>query len=330
MPKALITGSAGFIGLHLARALLRRGYEVTLLDNFARAVQDAELEAVSSQPGARLAQLDLLQPAALDALGRDYDFVIHLAALLGVQNVRNRPFDVLTLNNAMVERVIEFARRQSRLSRLLFSSTSEVYAGTLQYFGMTVPTPESTPLAITDLAEPRTSYMLSKIYGEALCRHSGLPFTLIRVHNAYGPRMGLSHVIPELLRKAHDLPPGGKLEVYSVKHRRTFCYISDVVELIVRMLESPACSGEVLNVGNETPEIAIGELARIILDTVGRDAEIAPMPETPGSPLRRGPDMSKTAALVNYRAQVAVEEGVRRTYEWYRDNVFTGAQLSAV
>jgi nucleoside-diphosphate-sugar epimerase len=96
------------------------------------------------------------------------------------------------------------------------------------------------------------------------------------------------------------------------------------------MLESPACSGEVLNVGNESPEIAIGELARIILEAVGRDAEIAPMPETAGSPRRRGPDMSKAAALVDYRAQVDVREGVRRTYAWYRDNVFAGGQLSAV
>jgi len=96
--------------------------------------------------------------------------------------------------------------------------------------------------------------------------------------------------------------------VFSVNHRRTSCYIADVVELIVRMLESAACSGEVLNVDNETPEITIGELARIILDTVGRDAEIAPMPETAGSPLRRGPDMSKAAKLVSYHAHVDVQE----------------------
>ena len=82
--------------------------------------------------------------------------------------------------------------------------------------------------------------------------------------------------------------------------------------------------------GNETPEIAISELARIILDTVGRDAEIAPMPETAGWPLRHGPDMSKAAKLVSHRAQLDVQEGVRRTYAWYRGNIFVGAQLSAV
>lgn len=330
MPKTLITGGAGFIGLHLARALQSRGHELTLLDNFARGVEDPELAELLARPGVHLLRRDLLAGEAFDGLAGDYEFVVHLAALLGVQNVRNRPYDVLTINNAMLERVIEFCRRQPRLNRLLFSSTSEVYAGTLRYFGMPVPTPETTPLALSDPSEPRTSYMLSKIYGEAMCRFSGVPFTIIRVHNAYGPRMGLSHVIPELLRKAYQLEDGGKLEVFSVNHRRTFCYISDIVELIARILESPACCGEVLNGGNESPEIAIGDLARIVLDTVGRRAEIVPRPETPGSPQRRAPDMSTAARLTSYHALVNVPEGVRRTWEWYRTNVFEGNIPSAV
>ena len=330
MPKTLVTGSAGFLGLHLTRELLDRGHKVTMLDNFARAVEDAELAEVLSRSGVEFVRRDLLASGAFDGLGEDYDYIVHLAALLGVQNVRNRPYEVLTLNNAMLEQVIGFARRQRRFERLLFSSTSEVYGGTLRYFGMPVPTPETTPLAVNDLAEPRTSYMLSKIYGEALCRHSGRPFTLIRVHNAYGPRMGLSHVIPELLRKAHDLPPGGKLQVFSVNHRRAFCYVSDVVELIARLLESPAAAGQVFNVGNESQEIAIGELARIVLETVGSSAETVAMPETPGSPERRAPAMGKAAALVGYQARVDIREGVRRTYDWYRANVFEGLQPSAV
>jgi nucleoside-diphosphate-sugar epimerase len=330
MPKALITGAAGFIGLHLSRALLERGYQLKLVDNFARGVADAEWSAVREHPAVSVLECDLLAPGSLDGAGEDFDFIVHLAALLGVQNVRNRPYEVLTLNHAMLERVIGLARRQRRLARLLFSSTSEVYGGTLRYFGMPVPTPETTPLAVNDLAEPRTSYMLSKIYGEALCRHSGAPFTIIRVHNAYGPRMGLAHVIPELLGKAHRLAPGAPLEVFSAGHRRAFCYISDVVELIARMLEAPACQGEVLNVGNETAEISMGDLGRVVLETVGRKAEILALPDTPGSPERRVPAMEKTASLTGYRACVGLAEGVRRTYEWYRDRVFAGGQPSAI
>jgi UDP-glucose 4-epimerase len=321
MPKTLITGGTGFIGLHLARTLLERGHELTLLDVVGRE-NDAELQAVASHPSVRLIYRNLNSPGSLDDLANDYDYVIHLAALLGVQNVRERPFEVLTQNTAMLDPVIALARRQRHLNRLVFASTSEAYDGTLRYFGMPVPTPETTPLTVSDLTEPRSTYMLSKIYGEALCRYSGVPFTLIRVHNAYGPRMGLSHVIPELLRRAHNLARGETLAVYSVSHRRTFCYISDLVELVARILECPACAGEVLNVGKESPEVAMIDLGRIVLETVGRDAGILAMPDTPGSTSRRAPDMSKAGALVGYRADVDLREGVRQTYEWYREHVF--------
>jgi nucleoside-diphosphate-sugar epimerase len=208
MPRTLITGGAGFIGLHLGRALLERGHEITLLDNFARGVADPELEQVRAQPRVRFEECDLAGPGTLAG---EYDHIVHLAAIVGVDIVRSRPYDVLALNHAMLERTIAFARRQKRFARLVFASTSEVYAGTLRYFGIPVPTPESTPLTLHDLAEPRTSYMLSKIHGEALCRHSGVPWSVVRLHNAYGPRMGLSHVVPQLLRKAGELPPGAKL-----------------------------------------------------------------------------------------------------------------------
>ena len=330
MPKTLITGGAGFLGLHLGRALHARGHAVTLLDNFARARRDAELDAFINCQGVDLANRDLLLAGSLDDLGGDYDYIIHLAALLGVQNVRNRPFEVLTWNTAMLEQVIGLARRQNRLSRLLFASTSEVYAGTLHYFGMAFPTPETTPLTVNDLGEPRTTYMLSKIYGEALCRHSGLPATIFRVHNAYGPRMGLSHVIPELLSKAYRLAEGSRLEVFSADHRRTFCYVSDVVEFIARMAEAPGCAGQSLNIGNETPEITMADLARIVLRTVGRPADILPLPATPGSPPRRAPDISKAVAITGYRPRVEIADGVARTFEWYRTHVFDGGAVSAI
>ena len=102
----------------------------------------------------------------------------------------------------MLRNIITFGKRQENLERLIFTSTSEVYAGTLKYFSLKIPTPENTPLALTELSENRTSYMLSKIYGEALCLHSGLPVTIVRPHNFYGPRMGLSHVIPELFKES--------------------------------------------------------------------------------------------------------------------------------
>jgi nucleoside-diphosphate-sugar epimerase len=326
MPRTLITGGAGFIGLHLGRALAARGHEVTLLDNFARGVADPDLEQVRSRPRIRFIEGDLTAPGALAG---DYDHIVHLAAIVGVDIVRSRPYDVLALNHAMLERTISFARGQKRLARLVFASTSEVYAGTLRYFGIPVPTPESTPLTLHDLAEPRTSYMLSKIHGEALCRYSGVPWTVIRLHNAYGPRMGLSHVVPQLLRKAHDLPPGGKLQVFSPEHRRSFCYVSDVAELAARILETPACAGETLNVGSQGPEVSMQEVGRLVLRAVGRTADIQPMPDTPGSPARRAPDMTRTSRLTGYAAKTDLETGIALTWAWYK-NIFEGAGVSAV
>ena len=108
--------------------------------------------------------------------------------------------------------------------------------------------------------------------------------TVVRPHNVYGPRMGLAHVIPELLQRAHDAEDGGRLEVHSVDHRRTFCFVSDAVEMIARASQVPAGEGQVLNIGKPAPEIPIGDLAEIVIEVVGRRLEIEPLPAHPGSP----------------------------------------------
>lgn len=328
MKKVLITGGAGFIGLALAKHFAEKNYQVHILDNFSRAVKDPELEQVSSRKNVTLITCDVLNESELLALDKDYALVYHLAAIIGVQHVLNRPYDVLTLNVQMLGNIIKLCKEQKSLERLLFASTSEAYAGTLQYFDLPVPTPESTPLTTGDLDQPRTSYMLSKIYGEAMCRQSGLPYTIFRPHNIYGPRMGMSHVIPELLQKVYRMKDGDELEVYSVDHKRAFCFIDDAVALLTAMGETPACKNQVYNLGNEDNEIFIGELAKIILDTVVRDARLKEMPATPGSPTRRCPNMSKLAEHTGLKAKVDVVEGAKRTFEWYKP-VFDGTAISA-
>ncbi|HEX6752921.1 MAG TPA: NAD-dependent epimerase/dehydratase family protein [Solirubrobacterales bacterium] len=329
MARALVTGGCGFIGSHLGARLESAGYEVDLVDNLARGVVDDDLRALLERPSVRLVECDLLDPEALEGLDGEYELIFHLAAIVGVANVLERPYEVLDLNVAMTTRALELAARQERLKRFVFASTSEVYAGTLEQFELEIPTPESSPIALPDLGRPRTSYMLSKLYGEALCIHSGVPVTVIRPHNVYGPRMGMSHVIPELLERARKAADGDRLEVYSVDHRRTFCYVEDAVEMIFLAARSEAAVGQVLNVGKEGPEIAIGELAEMVIETVGRDLAIDPRPATQGSPTRRAPEMSKMTALTSYAAQVDVAEGLRRTYRWYEENVFEGTGLSA-
>jgi nucleoside-diphosphate-sugar epimerase len=323
----LITGGAGFIGYHLASHLTSSGWRVDLVDSFARGASDRALYELQSLERVRLLERDLRSGEALADADTDYTHVFHLAAIVGVSHVLERPYDVLGDNVAMLMGTLDFARTQSRLERFVFASTSEVYAGSFQHLNPPMPTPEDVPLALPDLAHPRTSYLLSKIYGEAMCRQAGIPFTIVRPHNVYGPRMGLAHVIPELLERAHAAADGGSLEVFSLDHRRAFCYVDDAVELITRAAVAEGSEGEVLNVGREEREVSIAELARIVIAVVRKRLEIVRGPEAAGSPRRRCPDMTKTTRVTGYRASTDLEVGIARTYEWYCENVFGGAVL---
>jgi len=327
--RALITGGAGFIGGHLSRRLLADGWTIDLVDNMSRGVEDDVLAALTAHPDFTLHIADLRDPHALDDLGDDYTLIIHMAALLGVQNVMDRPFDVLRENVSMLERLLDVGLRQKALRRFVFPSTSEVYVGTQQHFELPIPSPETTPLAISPLDHPRTSYMLSKIYGEALVHQCGLPFTIVRPHNFYGPRMGLSHVVPQLLQRIHASADGDELEVYSIDHMRTFCHIDDAVEYIVRLIGTDDAAGGTFNVGVQSPEVTIGELAELLCTVVGRDLRIVAGETTPGSPYRRCPDMAHTIATTGYEPQVSLTEGVTSVYDWYRERVFEGGGISA-
>jgi nucleoside-diphosphate-sugar epimerase len=321
--KILITGGAGFIGERLASALANDGYEVHILDNLMRGQKDARLVRLEADSRVKLLAIDLLQPAALDILENAYDVIVHLAAIVGVQNVIDRPYQTLRDNVLIHEAVIRFAARQSNLQRVLFASTSEVYSGSLIHLRLPLPTPEDSPLALPDLSEPRTTYMLSKIYGEAMLLHSGIPYTIVRPHNVYGPRMGMAHVIPQLLKKAHDAKSGGDLEVFSLDHSRCFCYIDDAVEMMRRLLKTDAARNQVLNLGLETPELTIKDLAEIVIATVGKPLHIAGRPATPGSPTRRVPDMTRMYKITNYSARTSLRDGIIATYEWYKTHEFS-------
>jgi nucleoside-diphosphate-sugar epimerase len=325
----LITGGAGFIGAHLARRLLGEGARIDLIDDFSRGRLDAELTALAEQPAVRCLERDLLAPGSLEDLGEDYDLVFHLAAIVGVANVMKQPLAVLRRNVELLLGMLDFAARQKRLRRLVFASTSEVHAGSLLHLDLPIPTPETAPVALPDLAQSRSSYLLSKLYGEALCHHAGLPVTVIRPYNIYGPRMGMAHVIPELLQRAERTPDGGAMTVYSTRHRRAFCYVSDAVELIARLALAEDALGGVFNVGNQGEEVAVGQLAELIVAAVGRSVAIEAGPDTPGSPARRCPDMTRTGAVTGYEARVSLPEGLRRTYDWYREQVFQPAGVAA-
>lgn len=318
--KILITGGAGFIGLHLAQKLIQKNFEVHLVDNFERGILDQELKAVQENKLVKLFALNLMDNSSYSQLDKDYDYIFHFAAIIGVTNVEKRPYDVLKNNTILLANIIDHARNQKALKRIVFTSTSEVVIGTLEANMLEIPTPETSMLALTPLDRPRTSYMLSKIYGEAMCIHSQLPYTILRPHNFYGPRMGMNHVIPELLLKAYRAQEGSTLEVFSVDHKRTFCFVSDAVEFIFRASQENSCLNQVLNLGSENPMITIGEVAETILKIVKKKLKIVPLAGHSGSPLLRCPNMKKTIRLTGYEAQISLEQGIQKTYNWYLQN----------
>ena len=328
MKKVLITGGAGFIGYHLANKLIESGYHIDLLDNFSRGVNDAQLSDLVENEKISLINADLLQ-SVVEQLDHDYRYIYHFAALIGVQHVLKSPYDVLAKNFTLLQNALELAKRQKKLERFIFTSTSEVYAGTLNHYGLEFPTPESTSLTVSDLREARTSYMLSKIYGEAMCQYSDLPVTIIRPHNFYGPRMGLSHVIPELMKKVVETKTG-LLDVFSVNHKRTFCYIADAVKMIQLLAETDKTVGESYNIGNGDEEITMAELAQKITKIVGKEVIINPMPATPGSPERRCPSIIKLKEVIPYSKKYTLEKGLQETYDWYSASVFSGQDVFAV
>lgn len=320
--KALITGGAGFIGFHLSKFLINNNFKVDLLDNFYRGKYDEELNILSNNPDINIIKADLLDNEIDNKLDVDYDFIFHFAAILGVENVIGQPYNVLDLNTRLTLNAINIAKKQKALNYFIFSSTSEVYAGSLLNGLLTIPTKENSVIALPEIRKPRSSYMLSKIYGEALCSHSSISYMIIRPHNIYGPRMGMAHVIPQLMEKSYHQKNNGTLEVFSLNHTRTFCYVMDAIQQIYSLILNKNSQDLVFNIGCQDPEITIKDLSSKIIKLSGKNMTIKALDNSEGSPERRCPNMEKTIELTKYRNQISIDEGLILTYDWYLKNYF--------
>ena len=162
-----------------------------------------------------------------------------------------------------------------------------------------------------------------------MCLYSDLPVTIIRPHNFYGPRMGLSHVIPELMKKVFDTD-NRMIDVFSIRHKRTFCYIDDAVEMIKLLAESKNTIGESYNIGNDDEEITMGDLAQKVIDLSGKHIVINPKPPTAGSPERRCPSIEKIKNKIDVTKKYKLDQGLEQTFSWYKKNVFSGQDVCAV
>ena len=323
MKKILIFGGAGFIGLHLAKKLINE-YEVHILDNFSRGIRDINIENFLTNRNTKIINIDALDHNSVSSLDNDYSYIFQLAAIVGVENVNNNPYETIYKNFLINHHALELARKQKNFEKFIFFSTSEVQSSSSNYIPMKYPTPENFPICLPDLHTKRSTYMLSKIYGEAMCIHHNVPSMILRPHNIYGPRMGMSHVIPELLVRFYNANLNESLKIYSLSHKRAFCYIDDAIDMIIGLIKNTKSENitEIFNIGNEKEEISIRDLVNVLLDTLDRnDLNILSDINTEGSPSRRCPDMNKTLSISKTSPSTDIKEGCWKTWEWYKKNL---------
>lgn len=314
--RVLITGGAGFIGLNIAQALLRRGAEITLVDDFSRGTWDSPVNALA--PHVRIIEYDLTTPIDEQVLGSDYTDIYHLAAIVGVKNTQERPDSVLRTNLLTTIHVLDWCARMNNVV-LCFASSSEAYADSVRCDLAPIPTPEEVPLVISDPARSRTAYGASKIYGEQLCinyaRNYDFALRIVRFHNVYGPRMGYDHVIPQFVMRS--IGRADPFPIYGAYQYRAFCYITDAAYAATKVMDLTDSESLTVNIGNDAEETQIIDLARRVnlLSDYAPAFDIKAPPS--GSPERRCPDLQRLRVLTDYAPEVDLDRGLEVTYEWY-------------
>lgn len=298
----LITGGAGFIGSHLADALLARGYSVVLLDNLSTG-SPANIAHLRSRPGVSFVLGSVLDVQLLDELVEAADVVVHLAAAVGVKLVVQQPLRSLVTNIRGCEHVIEAAHRYRR--KVFLASSSEVYgkngAG---------PLGESADCVVGAPSLSRWGYSLSKAVDEYLAfaywSEKGLPTVVARFFNTVGPRQSPAYgmVIPRLIDQALL---GEPLTVFGDgSQTRCFCHVADVVGAVVELLDEPRAIGEAFNIG-ASDEVTIEDVAHLIIEATGSTSQITHVPYQQAygrgfeDMMRRVPDTTKLATLTGWQ-----------------------------
>jgi len=307
--RYLITGGAGFIGSHLAEALLLGGNKVTALDNLATG-RLANLTALAYHPDFSFVQGSVLDELVVDEAVRNSDVVVHLAAAVGVKLIVEQPLYSLTTNIKGAITVLEAAHRYRR--KVMVASTSEIYGK-----NNSGPLNEQSDRILGSPAVARWAYSTSKAVDEILAyayhRERDLPTIVVRLFNTVGPRQSPAYgmVVPRLVNQALA---GEPITVYGDgTQTRCFCHVTDVVDALIRILNEPLAQGDVFNVGS-SEEISIEELARQIVSKTESASPIVHVPydvayETGFEDMaRRVPDTTKVEALTGWQATRSLDQ----------------------
>ena len=317
--RVLVTGAAGFIGSHVAEALLARGDTVAGLDNFndyySPARKQANVAPLLAHPRFTLHEADLRDVETMEHIctqGR-FDAVVHLAAMAGVRYSIERAPLYVEVNVRGTVNLLEGVRKAGT-PHFVFASTSSVYGRTDR-----LPFREDDPLG-----RPLAPYPATKIAGEVMghAYHNlfGLSFTALRFFSVYGPR-GRPDMMPYHITdcvvhgRTFTLYEGG--EMY-----RDWTYIDDIVAGVVAAVDRPM-GYEVINLGRGEP-VRMADFVGLVEELVGKPARMTTPPAPPSEPPITYADISKARALLDYEPTTSVAEGMRWFWEWYRESVLTG------
>jgi len=319
--KALITGGAGFIGSHLAERLLEDGHEVIVLDNLSTGSID-NIWHLKGRTGFSYTIDSVTNESLLAELIDRSDVVFHLAAAVGVKLIVEQPVHTIETNVHGTEVVLKHANKKKKL--VVIASTSEVYGKSAD-----VPFREAADLVLGPSAKHRWAYACSKLIDEFLAlaywKEKKLPVIIVRLFNTVGPRQTGQYgmVLPTFVRQALA---GQPITVFGDgTQSRSFTYVGDVVEALIRLTGDRRAIGEVFNIGN-MGEVTIGDLAARVKSMTGSRSPIHYIPYDQAYEAgfedmpRRVPDISKIREFVRYEPKVALDDIIRSVIEHMRAN----------
>jgi UDP-glucose 4-epimerase len=317
--RVLITGGAGFVGSHLAEALLARGDSVSVLDNLSTgSIENIEHLKTDRRFHYTIDSV-MNEPMTAELIDR-VDVVFHLAAAVGVRLIVESPVNTIETNVHGTEMVLKLANKKKK--KVVIASTSEVYGKSDD-----VPFREDADLVLGATSKGRWSYACSKAIDEFLAlaywKEKHLPVVVVRLFNTVGPRQTGRYgmVIPNFVKQALL---GHPITVYGDgSQRRCFTFVSDVVGALVKLAEHPDAVGQVFNIGNDHEEVAILDLARRVKERTGTRSEIEMVPydkayeEGFEDMPRRVPDLTRVRTLIGYEPQVHLDETLDRVIAYF-------------